>query len=102
MTAPLSFYETFLHLSHQQRVYLLQTLTSLQFKWIKEAFVNLVNNKDIVCPLSEKNFFEKQSALIKKIMGKSCTSKKLVRENQKLVFKVIECIVNHFNTESNL
>ena len=95
MSAPLSFYETFLHLSHQQRVYLLQTLTSLQFKWIKEAFVNLVDNKDIVCPVSEKTFFEKNSLLIKKILGKDCTSKKVIKENEKLVFKVLNIIVDN-------
>ena len=95
MSPPLSFYETFIHLSVQQRVYILQTMTPLQFKWIKEAFVNLVNNKNIVCPLSEKKYLERNTLLIKKILGKGCGIKKLIKENQKLVFKVIECVVGH-------
>ena len=96
MSPPMSFYQTFINLSVQQRIYILQTLTPLQFVWIKEAFVNLVNNRNIVCPLSEKKFLEKNTVLIKKIIGKDYISKKVVRENQKLVFKVIQCILNHY------
>ena len=96
MSPPVSFYQTFVNLSVQQRLYILKTLTPIQFIWIKEAFINLVNNKSIVCPISEKKFLEKNAALIKKIIGTDCVSKKLVKKNQKLVFKVIQCIVQHF------
>ena len=98
MSPPVSFYQTFTNLTVQQRVYILKTLTPLQFKWIKEAFVNLVNNKDIVCPLSERNFLEKNTLLIKRIIGKDCASKRVIKANHKLVFKVIQCIVNHLES----